>query len=81
MVMTMGPHVAAVQEAVVMGVAGADGAAAEVEELDIPPPHALIAAMAKVHAAAGNHRRGFAQAIIARSEHCIEISSLCWFCP
>jgi hypothetical protein len=65
MVMTMEPQVDDVQDAAVTGAAGAAGAAgavADVEELDIPPPQALRAAISKVHAAAGNHRRRFTHA-------------------
>jgi hypothetical protein len=48
------------------GVTGAAGAGVG-EDDDIPPPQALKAAISKAHVAAGN---------IARSERCIEISSL-----
>jgi len=59
----MEPQVAFVQDAGVTGAAGAAGAAgADVEELDIPPPQALKAAISKVHAAAGSHRRRFTHA-------------------
>jgi hypothetical protein len=60
--MTMEPQVDVVQDAGVTGAAGAAGAVADVEELDIPPPQALKAAISKVHAAAGNHRRRFTHA-------------------
>jgi hypothetical protein len=62
MVMTMEPQVVGVQDAAVTGAAGAAGAVADVEELDIPPPQALKAAISKPHAAAGNHRRRFTHA-------------------
>jgi hypothetical protein len=74
----MEPHVVDVQEAGVTGAAGVD---ADVDELDMPPPQALRAAIAKAHAAAVNHRRGIAHARVARCEHCIEISSLCLVLP
>jgi hypothetical protein len=47
--MTM-PQLAAVQEEVV-------ALGDDVDDIDIPPPHALKVAINKVHAAAGNHRR------------------------
>jgi hypothetical protein len=77
MVMTIEPQVADVQDAGVTGAAGAAGAVADVEEFDIPPPQALKAAISRAHAAAGNHRRGFTHAWVARGTRCIEISSLC----
>jgi hypothetical protein len=49
--MTMEPQVDCVQEA---GVTGAD--VGEVDDIDMPPPHALKAAVSKAHAAAGSHR-------------------------
>jgi hypothetical protein len=73
----MEPHVEGVQEAGVTGAAGDDGADAEFDELDMPPPQALKSATLKAHAAAGNQRRGFTHARDARCEHSIEISSLC----
>ncbi|HXP67006.1 MAG TPA: hypothetical protein VN815_16130 [Steroidobacteraceae bacterium] len=76
MVTIMGPHVEGVQDAGVTGVAGAEGADADIDEPDMPPPQALSVA-AKAQAAADTHRRGLAHARIARCEHCIEISSLC----
>lgn len=64
--MTM-PQLAAEQEEVVAaggGVVALGGGAAGTAGIDIgdvydidPPPHALKAAIKKVHAAAGNHRR------------------------
>jgi hypothetical protein len=79
--MTMEPHVDGVQDAGVTGAVGAAGVEADVDEFDMPPPQALRAAIAKVHAAAVNHRRGIAHARVARCEHCIEISSLCLVLP
>jgi hypothetical protein len=53
--MTIEPQVEGVQDA---GVTGADGAAmAGGDDIDIPPPQALKAAVSKAQAAAGNHPR------------------------
>jgi hypothetical protein len=72
--MTIEPQVAPVQDAGVTGAAGA-GAGDEFDEVDIPPPQALKAAISKEQAAPDNHRRGWTHALVARGEHCIEISS------
>jgi hypothetical protein len=53
--MTMEPQVEGVHDAAVIGAAGADMAG--VEDIDIPPPQALKAAVSKVPAAAANHAR------------------------
>ena len=57
MVMTIEPQVELVQD---MGVTGAAGAAAgdDMDDIDIPPPQALKAAISKAHVAAGNIARG-----------------------
>ena len=70
MVIITMPQLAAVQAEVValgggvvaLGGAGGDAGAAGVDaggmyDIDIPPPHALKAAINRVHAAPGNHRR------------------------
>jgi hypothetical protein len=64
--MTM-PQLAAVQDEVValgggvvaLGGAGAAGIGVgdDVDDIDIPPPHALKVAIRKEHTAAGSHRR------------------------
>jgi hypothetical protein len=53
--MTIEPQVEGVQDADVIGAAGADMAG--VEDIDMPPPQALKAAVSKAQAAAGNHKR------------------------
>jgi hypothetical protein len=74
--MTIEPQVEGVQDAGVMGAAGADMAG--VEDIDIPPPpQALKAAVSKVQAAADNQRLPFARVWVARVEFCIEASLLC----
>jgi hypothetical protein len=60
--MTIAPQVEAVHDS---GVTGAAGVGPEAEDVDIPPPQALKAAVSKA-----------THAKFARSEHCIEISSL-----
>jgi hypothetical protein len=55
--MTIEPQVEGVQDA---GAAGAAGAGmAELDDIDIPPPQALKAAVREAHAAAANHRLPF----------------------
>ena len=71
----MEPQVEGMQDA---GVAGADGAAmADVDDIDIPLPQALKAAVRKAQAAAANQRLPFTRVSVARVEFCIEISLLC----
>jgi hypothetical protein len=53
----MEPQVEAVQEAGVTGAAGAG--VADVDDIDIPPPQALKAAVRKTNAAAASHRLPF----------------------
>jgi hypothetical protein len=72
--MTIEPQVALVQDAGVTGAAGA-GCGDELDDDMPPPPQALRAAISKEQAAPGNHRRRWTHALIARGEHCIEISS------
>jgi hypothetical protein len=55
MVMTIEPQVEGMQDAGVTGAAGVE--LADVEDIDIPPPQALKAAVSKTHPAAGNQRR------------------------
>jgi hypothetical protein len=73
--MTIEPQVAGVQDAGVMGAAGADMAGAD--DIDIPPPQALKAAVSKAQAATGNQRLPFTRVWVARVEFCIEVSLLC----
>jgi hypothetical protein len=73
--MTMEPQVEGMQDA---AVAGADGAAmADADDIDIPPPQALKAAVRKAQAAAANQRLPLTRVSVARVEFCIEISLLC----
>jgi hypothetical protein len=75
--MTIEPQLEDVQDAGVMGAAGADMAG--VDDIDIPPPQALKAAVSKAQAAAANQRLPFTRVWVTRVEFCIEISLLCWF--
>jgi hypothetical protein len=72
MVMTIEPQVEGVQDAGVTGAAGADMAG--VDDIDIPPPQALKAAVNKAAAAAGSQRLPLTRVLVARVEFCIEIS-------
>jgi hypothetical protein len=56
--MTIDPQVEGVQDCGVTGAAGAG--AADVDDIDIPPPQALKA-VSTAHAAAANHRLAFAR--------------------
>jgi hypothetical protein len=59
------PQLATVQEEAVAvagggdaaGAAGGDAGDDDIDDIDDPPPHALRAAINKVHAAPGNQRR------------------------
>jgi hypothetical protein len=73
------PQLEAEQDAVVAlgggggGAAGLAGEAAgdDINDIDEPPPQALKTAISKVHAAAGNHRRRVANALVGRCERCM----------
>jgi hypothetical protein len=78
------PQVEAEQDEVVAvgggagGAAGAAGAGMEgdtgdIDDIDEPPPQAPKAATSKVQAAAGNHRRRIADALVGRFVCCMDV--------
>jgi hypothetical protein len=76
------PQLVVVQEEVVAlgggvgaaGTAGVDAGGDDVDDIDDPPPHALKAAINKVHAAVGSQRRGVRDSMVDRCEYCMEAS-------
>jgi hypothetical protein len=58
--MTMEPQLEGVQDAAVTGTDGIE--ALDVDDIDMPPPQALNAAVSKAHATAGSQRRGLMHA-------------------
>jgi hypothetical protein len=74
------PQLAAVQEEAVAlaggggaaGAAGVDAGDEDVDDIDDPPPHALKAAINKVHAAAGNQRR-WEESLVGRCDCFMEV--------
>jgi hypothetical protein len=57
------------------GGAGVDagGDIDDIDDIDDPPPQALKAAISKVHAAPGSHRRRVMDALVRRFERCMDV--------
>jgi hypothetical protein len=56
------------------GTAGVDAGGDDIDDIEDPPPHALKAAINKVHAAAGNQRRPMVDSLVGRCDRCMEVS-------